>query len=227
MDTVNGEVGGMLAPNVRVNNSLFIDSLYVPGGFQSGDSIQAPEEVFYSSGQFQQRTPAFLYGTVTARAKMPGGTGLWPLVWMLGYGWQPSQPYTANVPGHQWPHDKWCEIDIVEFLANSRTTNNCAVWFYNATTGNGSAEGGSLNHDADSRFMVYRLTWAQGLLLWEVDEEDGNGFHTLRTLSDPDQIPNVPMYVMLSTAIGGVVGPPNPATFPQTYELDYIDIIPA
>ena len=62
----------------------------------------------------------FLYGTIEVRAKVPGGVGTWPVIWMLGFEWQASQPYTANIPGHQWPNAGWCEIDIAEFWRGGR-----------------------------------------------------------------------------------------------------------
>ena len=37
--------------------------------------------------------------------------------------------------------------------------------------------------------------------------------------------PNVPMYLVIHTAIGGIGGgDPDPATFPQTFEVDYVRI---
>jgi beta-glucanase (GH16 family) len=224
-DLVNGEVGGQLPANVRVDDGLFIDSKYVPEGFESGDSETAPQEVFYSAGQIQQKTAPFQYGTVTVRFKAPGGTGLWPLAWMLGFEWQASQPFTANTPEHNWPNAGWCEIDIVESLSNDRDRNNCAVWFFNGTTGNGSAENVVLDVPSDSQFIVYKLEWQVNLLRWSASYDDGETFETLRTITDPDQIPNVPMYVILSTATGGVgAGAPNSATFPQTQTVTNVRV---
>jgi beta-glucanase (GH16 family) len=224
-DLVNGEVGGQLPDNVVVNNGLSILSKYVPAGFSIGDSITAPQTVYYSAGQIQQATAPFKYGVIDVRCRMPGGTGLWPLVWMLGFEWQASQPYTANVLGHNWPHAGWCEIDIAEFLGNQRNDNNCAVWFYNANTGNGSSGTGTLPYAADSRFMIYRLEWRANKLEWSVDAEDGNPRTILRTITDPVQIPDVPMYVVLSTATGGTGGgTPNPATFPQTQFVSWVRV---
>jgi hypothetical protein len=48
--------------------------------------------------------------------------------------------------------------------------------------------------------------------------------NTLRAITDPVQIPNVPMYIVLSTATGGVVGAPNPATFPQTQSVSRVRV---
>lgn len=221
-DLVNNEVNGMIPSAVTVNNGLTITSAYVPAGFLIGDSEMPPQEVFYSSGQIAS-TFLFQYGTVTIRAKVPAAAGTWPLFWMLGYLWQASQPYTANIPSNNWPHDGWCEIDILEFLGGSRDTNNCAVWFWNSGS-NGSAAGGGMPFNATSRFMVYRLEWTANLLRWSVDAEDGNGFQVLRTLTDPTKIPNVPMYLVISTAIGGAGGTPEPTDYPSAYEISYVRV---
>jgi beta-glucanase (GH16 family) len=224
MDDVNGEVGAMVPSAVAVESGLLkITSRYVPEGITIGDSITSPTTRYYTSGQVHAK-PTFLYGTVEMRAKAPGGTGLWPLFWLLGHEWQASQPSTANTPEHNWPHEGWCELDIMEFLANSRTTNNCAVWFYNGDTGNGSADNGNMSVNATSQFIIYRLEWQANLLQWSVSYDDGANFSILRTITDPDQIPNEAMYVVLSTAVGGVVGTPDPDTFPQTYEIDWVRI---
>ncbi len=225
-DTVNGEVNHMGPDAVTVGSSLLnITSSYVPAGFLSGDSEMDPETVYYLSGQIMWPTLTFQYGTVECRSKCPGGTGLWPLLWLLGFEWQASQPFTANTPGHAWPNAGWGEIDAMEFLSNSRTVNNCAVWFANANTGNGSAEGGNLPVNATSQFLIWRLVWQADLLEWSVSDDEGETFTTLRTITDTAQIPNVPMYVILSTAVGGIGGgTPNPATFPQTYQVDWLRV---
>ena len=44
-----------------------------------------PGAQHYTSWQIQQKTAPFLYGTVEVRAKQPGGTGIWPTIWMLGF----------------------------------------------------------------------------------------------------------------------------------------------
>jgi beta-glucanase (GH16 family) len=216
-DQVNGELCGMVPECVRVSGGkLLIDSKFED--VTIGDSVEVPKLMHYKSGHIMWRTLNFLYGTVEVRAKMPGGTGLWPLVWLLGFEWQASQPYTANTPEHQWPNAGWGETDIVEFMANSRTENNCVVHFNEP----GGSFNGTLPFDATSRFMVYRLQWSAEALIWSVDAEDGQGFRTLRTITDPDRIPNVRMFLVLSVAVGGIGGgTPDSGTFPQTYEADW------
>jgi beta-glucanase (GH16 family) len=60
---------------------------------------------------------------------------------------------------------------------------------------------------------------------WSVDAEDGKGFRKLYSVSGSKNVPNVPMYLVIHTAIGGTDGgDPNPATFPQTFAVDYVRI---
>lgn len=228
-DQANGEVNGCLPGNVELLNSkLRITAKHE--SCQSNDRDVNPPHDFitplqnfdYTSGHIQQATAPFRYGTVEARLKPPGGTGVWPCFWMLGENWQPSQPYTANVAGHNWPVDGWCEVDIAEFFAGARDKVNCTMHWQTA----GSLFEPNLPYDATTRFMVYRLQWTSTSLVWSVDPEDGTGFQTLRTISGgAGSVPNVPMYIILNMAVGGTGGgTPNPATFPLTMEVDWVRV---
>lgn len=219
-DQVNAELNCVTPQNVSVKNGM-LEGVSKFEDHVCGDSLLAPRTMHYTSWHIQQATPSFLYGTIEVRAKIPGGIGLWPLIWMLGNKWQASQPATANTPEHQWPAGDWCEIDIAEFWNNSRTTVNTTVHYQQA----GQLHLPALPFDATTRFMVYRLQWTMGSLIWSVNAEDGRGFQTLYSISGATKVPNVPMYVILSTAIGGSGGgTPNPNTFPQTYLVDYVRI---
>lgn len=220
-DQANDEVNCVIPQNVRVADGLLeIDSRHEDRS--CGDSLESPRLMHYTSGQVQQATPSFLYGTIEVRAKMPGGIGTWPVIWMLGHEWQASQPFTANVEGHQWPKDGWAEIDIAEFMEGERNAVNATVHYQEF----GGTHLQPLPFDATTRFMVYRLEWSPGSLIWSVDAEDGNGFQELRSVTGADQVPDEPMYLMIHTAIGGFGGgDPDPATFPQTMQVDYARII--
>lgn len=219
-DQVNGEVNCVIPANVSVASSL-LSGVSKFEDHSCGDSIQSPVTEHYTSWQIQQVAPAFLYGTIEARMKLPGGTGIWPTLWMLGYQWQASQPATANVAGADWPHGGWCEVDIAEFLSNARTTVNNQVHFESANVGPGLE---TLPFDATSRFMVYRLQWSAGSMIWSVDAEDGVGYRTLSSLSGSN-VPNVAMYVVINAAVGGIGGgTPSSGTFPQTFQVDYVRV---
>jgi beta-glucanase (GH16 family) len=218
-DQVNGEVNCCVPSNISVSGGI-LSGVSKFEDRMCGDSIQAPVLEHYTSWQIQQKTAPFQYGTVEVRAKPPGGTGIWPTIWMLGYLWQESQPATANTPGHNWPNGGWCEIDIAEFWQNARNSVNCTVHFNTA----GGLQIQPLPYDATTRYMVYRLQWTASSLIWSVNAEDGVGYRTLRTVTG-GSVPNVPMYVIINAAIGGSGGgTPNPSTFPQTFSVDWVRV---
>jgi len=219
-DQTNGEVNCLVPANVTVSGGI-LSGVSKFEDHTCGDSIQAPVLEHYTSWQIQQKTAPFLYGTVEVRAKEPGGTGIWPTIWMLGYQWQPSQPLTANTPGHNWPVGGWCEVDIAEFWQNSRTTVNNTIHFNVA----GGLHLASLPFDATTRYMVYRLQWAPNSMIFSVDAEDGAGYRTLRTVTGAGSVPDVAMYVVINAAIGGTGGgTPNPTTFPQVFSVDWVRV---
>lgn len=225
-DMFNGEVNCCTPSNVAISGSM----LQITGRHEDhvcGDNFEPPPNprlMSYTSGQIAQATQPFLYGTIEVRAKIPPGTGFWPCIWMLGHNWQPSQPFSANVVGQDWPNGGWCEIDIAEFMQGNRTQVNCAVHY---VTGNASGSGQkAIPYNATTRFQVYRLQWTATSLIWSVDCEDGVGYRTLHTVTGGiGQIPQEPMYVVLNMAIGGVGGGTvDSGTFPQTMEIDYVRI---
>jgi beta-glucanase (GH16 family) len=219
-DQANGEIDCCLSANVSVAGGN-LRGLSKHEDHSCGDSLMSPVTEHYTSWQIQQKTAPFLYGTVEVRARLPGGTGIWPAIWMLGFEWQASQPATANTPNHNWPHDGWCEIDIAEFWQNARSKVNNTVHF-NVPGGLHEAP---LPDDASTRYMVYRLQWTQGSLIWSVDAEDGAGYRTLRTVTGAGSVPDVPMYLVINAAIGGSGGgTPDAPTFPQTFLVDWVRI---
>jgi fibronectin type 3 domain-containing protein len=219
-DQANGELNCVIPENVSVQNGI-LSGVSKFEDRDCGDAVEAPKTMHYTSWQIQQATAPFLYGTIEVRAKEPGGTGVWPDIWMLGFQWQASQPSTANTSGAQWPNAGWCEIDIAEFLNGARSNINTVVHFNQPGGSNIEA----LPFDSTSRFMVYRLQWASSALIWSVDAEDGMGYRTLFSITDPARIPNVAMYVVINAAIGGIGGgTPVSGTFPQTFQVDYVRV---
>lgn len=229
-DQANNEVNCVVPQNVSVRDGLlrivskFEDSTCgdtAPSKVGDVTGLAPPRTMHYTSGEVQQATPPFLYGTIDVRAKAPSGVGLWPCIWMLGFEWQASHPLTANTPEHQWPKAGWSEIDVAEFMVGEREKVNTTVHYEEF----GGTHLESLPFDATTRFMVYRLEWTPESLVWSVDAEDGEGFRELRTVTGSEHVPNVPMFLILHTAIGGIGGgDPDPTTFPQTFEVDSVRI---
>lgn len=216
-DQANHEVNCVIPQNVSVKDGL-LEGVSKYEEHRCGDSVEAPKTMRYTSWQIQQATEPFLYGTIEVRAKVPGGIGTWPTIWMLGFEWQASQPHTANIPGHRWPKAGWSEIDIAEFMQGARRKVNTTVHYIKA----GGIHLRDLPFDATTQFAVYRLEWTKGALVWSVDAEDGKGFRTLYSIRGSERVPNVPMYLVIHTAIGGVGGgDPDPSTFPQSFLVDY------
>jgi beta-glucanase (GH16 family) len=228
-DQANSELQAMKPANVRVSGgSLFIDTKFED--VSAGDTTTGapnPRTVHYSSGHVIQLGGAFLYGTVQVRAKICGGTGTWPCIWMLGNGWQASTPLTADDPTAialtPYGTNVW-EIDIAEFLSGHRTLQNCALHFI--TNNRGASGEKTIPYDATTRFMVYRLDWTATSLTWMIDPEDGTGWQTLLAMTGTPgiDIPDTPGFLMFSVAVGGFGGVPDSATFPVTMEIDWVDL---
>lgn len=219
-DQVNKEINCVTPANVSVRDGM-LAGVSKHESHLCGDSLEAPRLMPFTSWQIQQATPSFLYGRVEVRAKMPGGVGIWPTVFMLGFEWQASQPQTANVVGHKWPHAGWSEIDIAEFWQGSRRTVNTTIHFNRQ----GRLNLRPLTFDAAKRFAVYRLDWTKNALIWSVDPEDGGGFRRLYSMWGTGNVPDVSMYIVINAAIGGHGGgEPDPRTFPQTFLIDYVRV---
>src|SRR5262249_52095732 len=177
-DQANHEVNCVIPQNVSVKDGM-LEGVSKHEDHSCGDTLEAPRVMHYTSWQIQQATKPFRYGTIEVRAKVPGGIGIWPTIWMLGFEWQESQPYTANVPGApEGPVAGWCEIDIAEFWQGGRRNVNTTV-HYNRP---GGLHIKDLSFDATAQFAVYRLEWTRDSLIWSVDAEDGKGFQTLRSV---------------------------------------------
>lgn len=223
-DQVNNEVCGMTDECVQVADSKLIllskhEDITIG---DTGEWATEPQLFPYKSGHVMQVSAPMLYGRFESRILACPAAGSWPLFWLLQHAWQASQPYTANVPGHAWPNQPWSEVDIMEFLNGSRTVNNCA-----AHVGTSNVDGYTLPFNSTSRFMKYALVWDVDLLRWEIDAEDGEGWRTMKEITGPTNVPTEPMYMVLSTAIGGAGGTPNPADYPAQSEYDYVSYEPA
>jgi beta-glucanase (GH16 family) len=145
----------------------------------------------------------FLYGTFSARMKIPAKMGTWPSFW-LEHDPNPTQ-----------------EIDVMELVGNNGnrfystlhiTGSQTDQWRYN----NGTP---SLAND----WHVYSVFWQPNLLTFSID--GNNFFSAKRTI-------NQPMNIMLTNATmisGAVVWDGNMIdanTFPCTTYVDWVDIIP-
>ncbi|HXC63956.1 MAG TPA: family 16 glycosylhydrolase, partial [bacterium] len=166
------------------------------------------------------------YGRVEASIQLPAGTaqgsGLWPAFWMLG----------SNINTVSWPA---CgEIDIMENIGqyNTATQNGGHIHGpvapangdYNGGNGVGSTFTFPAGQAANTGFHLYAAEWNPTSITFYVD---GTAYQTLTAASLPgggQWVFNHPFFIILNLAVGGAVGGPVGASFPQQMLVDYVRV---
>ena len=169
----------------------------------------------YTSEMVQWRSFNFTYGTIEFSAKLAGGQGTWPAIWMLGSNCQQTNVISAdNTPPCNWPATGSDEINITEMLNSNHTQ------LFQGIHSNGNNLGCTVNtgFDVTQNLHKYVLIWAPGSLTWQID-----GATTCRVTTG---VPSTPMFLMVNTALGGAGGAVNNSTLPQTLAVDYLRVTP-
>ena len=175
------------------------------------------------------------YGRIEARAKLPGGQGLWPAIWML----PAEETYGA------WAASG--EIDIVEAVNLGAECNKCpdgkenkiygtvhfgGEWPKNAYKGEETA----LPETPDG-FHVFAVEWKEGEISWFVDDVKYSTL-TSRSWRSSTQLGRKsrhapfdhPFYLILNVAVGGHLpedkneGGVNLEGFPKTMLVDWVRV---
>jgi beta-glucanase (GH16 family) len=171
----------------------------------------------YSSGMVSWSNFSFRYGRLDVRAKVAGGTGPWPAIWLLGTNCQEAQSTQDWYYdfGCNWPQPGADEIDVAEFLQHDFTHVNQQI--HTASSNQGCKPSVS---NAASNWHVYSLDWQPNRLQFLVD---GQVTCTITTA-----VSNTPKFLIINTAVGGVGGGSiNPGTLPQTMSIDYVRVTTA
>lgn len=174
----------------------------VTGGKMVITSTNQPSHGWpYTSGLVNTRGKlAQLFGRWEIRAKMPRTQGIWPAIWLL--------PDTGA-----WPP----EIDIMELLGHEPTkmymSNHWGVWPQHAWKTSSFT-----GPDFSAGFHTFACEWYPGRIDFFVD-----GVMKAR---HTDAVPQVPMYLIMNTAVGGNWGgyPDGTTVFPQTLEVDWVKV---
>lgn len=173
----------------------------------------------------------FTYGRIEVRAKVPGGQGVWPAIWMMP---------TDEVYG-PWPQSG--EIDVFEAI-NLGDVGSKVVYgtlHYGGSLSTHASAGAAFDMtDDDPRadFHTYAIEWAHGEIRWYVDEhhyatqrssswytevegEDGS----IERLTEGEPF-DQDFYLILNVAIGGGwPGSPDETTdFPVQMDVDYVRV---
>lgn len=172
----------------------------------------------YSSARIRSKHRGdWKYGRFEVRARLPGGKGVWPAIWMLP---------TDEVYG------KWAssgEIDIMEFKGQEPNIVHGTLHFGKQWPGNQYQSGqmklktGNFTDD----FHVFAIEWEEGVIRWYVDGEIYQTQKEWTSVGGPYPAPfNQRFHLLLNLAIGGnFLGNPDGTTpFPRQYLIDYVRV---
>jgi beta-glucanase (GH16 family) len=144
---------------------------------QGTDASGAPETYPYTSGMVTTFSSFnFTYGYVQVVARIPGGTGTWPALWLL--------PENGT-----WPP----EIDIMENYGSANQIECTVHW---GTTNQEADQDVTSPTDLTSGWHTYGLLWEPGSLTWYLD---GKVVYTYTGAGVPSQ----PMYLLANLASSG------------------------
>ena len=172
----------------------------------------------YSSGRIRSKNRGdWKYGKFEIRAKLPGGQGVWPAIWMLP---------TDEVYG-TWASSG--EIDIVEFKGQEPnviwgTLHYGKQWPDNKHSG---SQFRSPDVDFTRDFHTFTLEWEEGVVRWFID---GKLYQTQTQWESAGGKFPAPFdqnfHMVLNLAVGGgFVGNPDASTkFPAQFEVDYVRV---
>jgi len=154
---------------------------------------------------------SFTYGRVDVKAKLAGGGGTWPAIWMLG----------SNITSVGWPA---CgEVDIMEYVGNRPGTVQSAIH-------NSSSSGATVNYKSTSitnetsEFHVYSVIWSEEQISFLID---GERYYTYRpVIRDDGTWPfDAKQFLILNVAMGGNLGGSiDPSLTTSVMEIDYVRI---
>ena len=205
---------------------------YVPRNAQVSDGhlvIESDHEKFlnknYTSAWIDtQGKFEVLFGRICIRAQFPGKQpGFWPAHWLM------------PAPGHGktcWPGPG--EVDIMEMINGDGIVHGSLHYnpFFKQTEQcvgpHLSATSQQPNHDPvvfGEAFHEFAIEWNSESLTYFVD-----GVKYLSTYpsnTDRDGVPQVPMYIILNSALGGpwAGNPTSQTQFPIKHTVDYVRVL--
>lgn len=190
------------ADNVIVENG----SLKIMAKKENFEGAEYTSARLKTQGKFD-----FTYGKVEIRAKLAGGGGTWPALWMLG----------ANFETVGWPA---CgEIDIMEYVGNSPGSVQSAI-HNTASSGDTVNKGATSVSNETDEFHTYSVIWSEEQISFYVDDER---FYIYRPdVRDQANWPfDASQFLIFNVAMGGSLGGDiDPAFDSSTMEIDYVRV---
>ena len=224
--TLNGWFNGELQHYTDRTDNAFVDNgiLNIVAQKETysdlnrlGQSIQKA----YTSARLNSKF-AFTYGRVDVRARVPGGSGVWPAIWMLGQNTaEPGGFWYNAATAVPWPYSG--ELDIMEHFGN----NNAEIVssLHTPTSfGTTTLKGSSTVSDFDTEFHVYSMVWEETEIKFMVD--GGEPVFTYKpSVRNSQTWPfDKPHYLLLNVAVGGPSGPVDALFTKATMEIDYVKV---
>lgn len=155
------------------------------------------------------------YSRVEVRAKLPGGKGTWPAIWMLG----------QNIGTVGWP--KCGEVDIMENVGYDpyKILGSVHTELKNFKTG-GNFSAGMTNQTVNTDFNIYAVEWFADHIDFYFN---GNKYGTFTKPGSTESAwPfDQPCFILLNLAIGGDWGGSqgiDNSIFPCRFEIDYVRV---
>ena len=193
--------------NSRVENGTLI--LEARRDFFNGEE--------YSSARIKtQYKGNWTYGRFEAKAILPGGTGIWPAIWMM-----PKESIYGP-----WPQSG--EIDIMEHVgyAPSMIYGTIHTQAYNHMIG--TQKGGQIIiNDCESAYHVYAIEWYPTNISFYVDDTKYFTVQKQETDTWREWPFDQEFYFILNIAVGGDWGGAmgvNNSIFPQQMIVDYVRV---
>jgi beta-glucanase (GH16 family) len=190
----------------------------------------------FSSARLTTRGKAeWRYGRIEVRARLPGGQGSWPAIWML-----PTVDHYGGWAGSG-------EIDIMEAVNLGVPCETCPLKRENRVLGTlhfGGAWPANVHKGSETElppssdgFHVFGILWQPGRIDWTIDGK----VHASQTPADwqtgvsaPDAGPDAPFdrpfHLILNLAIGGGLpegrnaGGVDRKGFPRRMEVDWVRV---
>jgi beta-glucanase (GH16 family) len=187
--------------------------------------IEARAEEYTHSGHTRDYTSArlrtmhsgdWLYGKIEVRAKLPGGRGTWPAIWML--------PTDSEYGG--WPASG--EIDIMEYVGYEPELIHWTVHTESFNHSIGTQKGESAHFETpENRFYTYAVEWHKDRIDFLVDDQRYFTFENQEGYTFEEWPFDKRFHLLLNVAVGGDWGGVegvDDAIFPVRMEVDYVRV---
>ena len=151
------------------------------------------------------------YGKFEIRAKVPGGSGSWPAIWMM-------PTYDEYGP---WPNSG--EVDIMEYIG-VEPDNLHFTTHYQGITGTHSSSGTlTAISQPYNKYITFTLVWSPTKLEWYADDKLCHSY--TKTADNPKIWPyNKMFYMILNLAYGGWGGLNDDTKLPHKFFVDYVRV---